>query len=236
MDAAATSPLRMDLLALLAAIAIYSAYNYVIWLRLRRNPIYTIQGATSQARKAWVVSVMEDRKDILAVQTLRNSTMAATFMASTAILLAVGVLSLTGQGDKLAQTWHALNHAGSTSQDALSLKLLVLLANLCVAFFSFSSSIRLFNHVGFLINVPCTEGNYASSLTFVALQLNRAASHFHNGMRAFYFMIPLVFWLFGPLLLVGTTLMMVLVVYFLDRTPRMDYDYITAFEHKTCKL
>lgn len=214
----------------------FTLYNIFIWWKLKSNPIYTIQGATNLARRAWVVNIMEEKNDILAVQTLRNSTMAATFLASTAILLSVGVLSLTGQAENLGNTWHMLNIFGSTERSTLALKLLVLLINLFIAFFSFSSSIRLYNHVGFMINTPCTDGNYSSSLTFVAIQLNRAANHFHFGMRAFYFLIPLVFWIFGPLLLIGSTIATILVIYYLDRTPPLYCDYITPYGMKGCKM
>jgi uncharacterized membrane protein len=230
------SPHALDIVALLLSISIFSIYNIFIWWKLKSNPIFTIQGATNLARIAWVVSVMEEKNEILAVQTLRNSTMAATFLASTAILLSVGVLSLTGQAENIGHTWHTLNIFGSTENSTLALKLLVILINLFIAFFSFSSSIRLYNHVGFMINTPCTDGNYSSSLTFVAMQLNRAASHFHFGMRAFYFLIPLVFWMFGPLLLIGSTIATILVIYFLDRTPRLYSDYMTPFNIKHCKL
>jgi uncharacterized membrane protein len=230
------SPHMLDLTCLAVSILMFTLYNVFIWIKLKSDPIYTIQGATNLARRAWVVNVMEEKNDILAVQTLRNSTMAATFLASTAILLSVGVLSLTGQAENLGNTWHMLNIFGSTERSTLALKLLVLLINLFIAFFSFSSSIRLYNHVGFMINTPCTDGNYSSSLTFVAIQLNRAANHFHFGMRAFYFLIPLVFWIFGPLLLIGSTIATICVVYFLDRTPRLYSDYMTPYSMKNCKL
>lgn len=225
-----------DVVCLLASVAMFTLYNAFIWWKLKSDPIYTIQGATDLARRAWVVNVMEEKKDILAVQTLRNSTMAATFLASTAILLSVGVLSLTGNADNIGTTWHSLNVFGSTEQSTVALKLLVLLVNLFIAFFSFSSSIRLYNHVGFMINVPTIDGNYSSSMTFVAVQLNRAASHFHFGMRAFYFMVPLMFWIFGPMLLVFSTMIMICVVYCLDRTPKMYCDYMTPFSMRSCRL
>jgi len=230
------SPHVLDLACLVASILLFTLYNVFIWWKLKGDPLYTIQGATNLARRAWVVSIMEEKNDILAVQTLRNATMAGTFLASTAILLSVGVLSLTGQADNLGQTWHSLNIFGSTQKSTLALKLLVLLINLFIAFFSFSTSIRLYNHVGFMINVPCADGNYSTSLTFVAMQLNRAAMYFHNGILAFYFLVPLIFWIFGPLFLLGSTVLMIAVVFFLDRTPKLYCDYITAFEKGSCKL
>ena len=53
----------------------------------------------------------------------------------------------------------------------------------------------------------------------VAGQLNRAAHHYRMGLRGFYTMVPLVFWIFGPLFLLFSTVAMILIVSHLDRTP-----------------
>jgi uncharacterized membrane protein len=230
------APHLLDLICLLISVALFSLYHFFVCWKLRKDPIYTNHGATNLIRTAWVVNVMEEKNDILAVQTLRNSTMAATFLASTAVLLAVGVLTLSGQTEKLGETWQTMNLFGSKAQSTLTLKLLVMLSNLFVAFFSFSLSIRLFNHVGFMINAPMYEGNISTSYTFVAIQLNKAANYFHIGLRAYYFMIPLVFWLFGPLLMVLSTVVMVAIVYFIERTPKLDCGYLSSFYKVSCGL
>src|ERR1700704_5500691 len=73
-------------------------YHVFLSLRLRADPLYTIQAATAAARGAWVESIMGTTgRDVLAVQTLRNSMMAATFLASTAVLLIIGTLTLSGE-------------------------------------------------------------------------------------------------------------------------------------------
>lgn len=230
------APHLLDLSCLAISMGLFSAYHLYAWWRLQTNPIYTLYGATKLAKTAWVVSVMEEKKDILAVQTLRNSTMAATFLASTSILLAVGLLTLSGQGDKLGQIWHAVNMFGSVAESTMTLKLLVILVNLFIAFFSYSFSIRLFSHVGFLINTPSADGNYGTSITFVAMQLNRAGGYFHIGMRAYYFLVPLVFWLFGPLLMVASTIVVVALIWYIERTPKLDCGYLAAFFKQTCLL
>jgi hypothetical protein len=43
-------------------------------------------------------------------------------------------------------------------------------------------------------------------------------------MRAFYYIVPLLFWLFGPLLLVGSAVVLISFLYHLDRAPRSDRD------------
>jgi uncharacterized membrane protein len=230
------APHMLDIVCLAISTGLFTAYHLFVAWKLKKNPIYTLYGAAKWAKTAWVVNVMEEKNDILAVQTLRNSTMAATFLASTSVLLAVGLLTLSGQGDKLGQTWHSLNALGSTAQSTMTLKLLVILANLFIAFFNFSFSIRLFSHVGFIINTPPADENYGTSITFVAMQLNKAGSYFHFGMRAYYFLIPLIFWLFGPLLMVLSTIIVVVLISHIEKTPKLDCGYLAGFFKQTCAL
>ena len=213
-----------DLLSFaLSAAAIFAYQRYLRW-RTLRNPASSAQDVMLLARAAWVGSVMRERRDILAVQTLRNSTMSASFMASTAVLLIIGVLTLSAQGDKLSGIWHSLNFLGQASTEMWLLKLLIMLFDLLFAFFSFSMSVRIFHHVGYLINVPLNKPTEAAQIRHVEAQLNRAGIYYRVGMRAYYFTVPLLFWLFGPHFLLGATAAMVFFMYHLDRTPRQDED------------
>ena len=66
--------------------------GYYLWLatEVRRRPLRTIIGYSAIKRREWVRSVMLEGRDILAVQTLRNWSTAASFLATTAILIATG--------------------------------------------------------------------------------------------------------------------------------------------------
>jgi uncharacterized membrane protein len=197
------------------------AYHAYLRYRLRSDPFYTIQAVNAAARAVWVETVMASTgKDILAVQTLRNSIMGATFLSSTAVLLIIGTLTLSGQGDKLGETWHALNAPGANSPDLWLGKLLALLLDMFVAFFSFAVAIRLFNHVGYMINVPTTLAHKALTPQHVALHLNRAGACYALGMRAYYVAVPLVFWLFGPHFMLLSTGVLIPALYYLDRAPK----------------
>ena len=49
---------------------------------------------------------------------------------------------------------------------------------------------------------------------------------FSYGMRAFYYTVPLVFWLFDPLLMLISTVVLLMVLIKLDRAPRvLEADY-----------
>jgi len=209
----------LDAGALAAAIALVLAYYaYLRWQVRKRNPHYTVHAVNTLARVRWVETVMASGKmDVLAVQTLRNSVMAASFMASTAILLIIGVLTLSG-AEKSGELWHALN-IGTTDLRLTTLKLLLLLVDFFFAFFCFSMAVRFFNHVGYMINVPVTHGLEALAPAQVASYLNRAGTYYTYGTRAFFCCVPLVFWFFGPHFMLLAAVALLAALYRLDRPP-----------------
>src|SRR5512147_799626 len=132
------SAISYDLISLALSVFLLVAYHVYLKYKIAQNPAYTVQAVNVMARTIWVETIMREGKDILAVQTLRNSTMAATFLASTAVLLIMGVLTLSGQGDRLESSWHSLNMMGAKYSGLWLAKLLLLLLDLMIAFFSFS--------------------------------------------------------------------------------------------------
>jgi uncharacterized membrane protein len=215
-----------DIVGFVLSVVLLVVYHLYLRRRVKRNPAYTVQAVNVVARAAWVERIMKNEDGVLAVQTLRNSTMAATFLASTAVLLIIGVLTLSEQGDKLGSGWHSLNVIGATRPELWITKLLMLMLDLFVAFFSFSMSIRVFNHVGYMINVPKAAGHKSISPRHVAVHLNRAGRFYSLGMRAYYFLVPLVFWLFGPHFMLLATVGLIFVLYHIDRAPKiLEKDY-----------
>lgn len=194
---------------------------YYLWLRrkVKANPTYTIHGVNQLARSLWVANVMSNAsKDIMAVQTLRNFIMGASLMASTATLLIIGTLTLSGQAESISRSWHILNTEGTHAAELWIIKVLCLLVDFIVAFFAFVMSVRLVNQVVFMINAPGAAAHHNLTPTAVAHRLNRAGNLFATGTRAFFFAVPLVFWLFGPVFLVAATLGLVVTLVHLDRS------------------
>jgi uncharacterized membrane protein len=208
-----------DLAAFTASLLLVGIYYLLLWRKVRQDPHYTIHGVNELARTLWVANVMRHpSRDVMAVQTLRNFIMGAALMASTATLLILGTLTLSGQAESIARSWHVLNIGGTHAAELWIVKVLCLLADFIVAFFSFAMAVRLANHVVFMINVPETDAHYLLSPQAVARRLNRAGTLFAIGMRAFFFAVPLVFWLFGPLFLVVATGVLVMALQRLDRS------------------
>jgi len=149
---------------------------------------------------------------IAAVQTLRNTTMAATFLASTAVLLMIGVLTLLNEASGEQSPWHMLNLFGAVAPAVWLAKILSMLIVMFFAFFCFSNAIRSLNHVGYLINARNETGDCYYPPQIVTDELNRGGRFYSLGTRAYYCLIPLVCWLFGPLYMVLSTVILVLLL------------------------
>lgn len=210
-----------DIASFILSAAMLVLYHFYLRYKTRKDPYYSVAEINVMARTVWVEVMMRSGKpDVIPIQTLRNSTMAATFLASTAMLLIMGVLTLSGQSNNLDSTWHTLNTFGTKNPNLWLSKLLLLLLDLFVAFFCFSMAVRIYHHVGYMINVPFTLNHKAISPGHVAMHLNRGGHYYYIGMRAFYLLVPLVFWLFGPHFMLLSTIGLIIVLYRIDRAPR----------------
>lgn len=174
-----------------------------------------------KVRERWVGMVLNtSNMEILAVQTLRNSVMAANFMASTSVLLIIGSLGLA---DNLGG-WKSSNMANvvfnGSAINLWQIKLGLLLMVFFIAFFCFSMSIRLFTHVGYLITLPKNQKDHEDLHKYSCAYLNKAGAYYAVGSRAFYFCLPAIFWFFGSCYLLATTVLLILVLLLLDKTPR----------------
>lgn len=195
----------------------YYAFHY---RQTSLNPAYSIHKVNALARRFWTENVMTNTgKDIMAVQTLRNFIMVSIMMATTASMLIVGTLTLSSQAENITRSWHAMAVFGSHSPELWIIKVLCLLVDFIVAFFSYAMSMRLATHVLFMLNVP--PASYADHPELgpesVANRLIQAGNMIALGMRSFLFAIPLVFWLFGPVFLVLATIGLIVTLYHIDR-------------------
>ena len=201
--------MSFDAQAPLYLCGLFLAYHVFLAYLTSSKPLATQQGRSNHMRYDWVQGVMANHNDILAIQTLRNWTMAATFLASTAILIAFGTLNLV----ITTETAPVHMHLFPSANQFWVLKLFILSGNFILAFFHFALAIRYYNHAGFLINVPGTEV-LPRSIDRSACTVNKGARHYTYGMRHYYLSVPIVCWLFGTefLLVSGVILLLMLII------------------------
>jgi uncharacterized membrane protein len=210
-----------DAAALGLSMSLVIVYHFYLRVRLQSDAQFTVHATNNSARARWVEAMMSARgQEVLAIQTLRNSVMTASFMASTAVLLMIATLTLIVSQDPGASVLHALNVSGATDDRAVAVKLVLLIFDFFAAFFCFSMAVRYFNHVGYMITVQPDAANDRMPPARVALYLNRAGNFYAFGTRTFFYCVPLVFWMFGPSFLVAATVVLLIALYPFDRPPR----------------
>jgi uncharacterized membrane protein len=201
----------------LTAVVMLGLYHLYLKYQIKHHPMKTAVGITNYLRGLWVQSIMADKRDILAVQTLRNWVMASSFLASTAILIGLGLLSLLFKPEHLTEIPFNFEIIISRLKTISLIKMVLLIINFFVAFYSFCLAIRYYNHVNFMINVPYRIDPMVEPDN-VAKVLNLGMHHYTIGMRTYYFAIILTLWLFGPMWMILGTMILLPILYKLDRT------------------
>ncbi|KAL0739275.1 hypothetical protein Bca4012_015485 [Brassica carinata] len=195
----------LDVILVPPGLMVYATYHVYLWYKLRTQPLTTIIGTNARARRFWVASIIKDndKKNILAVQTLRNCIMGSTLMATTSILICAGLAAVISSTYAVKKP---LNDAvyGAHGEFMVALKYVTILAIFLFSFFSHSLSIRFINQVNILINTPfppeeldeeemtVTQEEYVAELLERGFVLNTV------GNRLFYAALPLMLWIFGP--------------------------------------
>jgi hypothetical protein len=138
-------------LAALATVAILLSYEVALAIGHRRRPERLSRTAHAALRQEWFAAISAQKgSEILAVQTLRNSLMAATMTASTAALALMGVATLA------APSLHSTIGQGPDSP-AFTARLaleLVLMTLLFASLVSSAMAVRYYNHAGFISAMP----------------------------------------------------------------------------------
>jgi len=115
-----------ETILVISTAAVFFVYHMHLYLKIHRAPLTTAIGITNHARHMWVEGIIRDKRDILAVQTLRNQVMAATFLASTAILISLGSFSAAFRTGVFMEVSHALNLMGTKTETLWMFKLMLL--------------------------------------------------------------------------------------------------------------
>jgi len=194
---------------------------YLIWMG-RLSPLRVARTAHAEIRARWVVTMLKrESKDteVLVIQTIRNSIMAASFMASTSALALTGTLTLSGLGNVKGNIWSGSVLTGLQISTLITATKLVLLTSIFFASFMFCTmSIRYFSHTGYLITTEIAYPQHRRQELAITY-LNRAGYQYSLGLRAFFLCIPILVGLFNTWLMLPATIFLIVVLYRFDRIP-----------------
>ncbi|XP_074348547.1 uncharacterized protein LOC141687235 [Apium graveolens] len=206
--------------AVLVPLAVVVSVSYHVWLwnKVRTQPLSTVVGINARGRRLWVSAMMKDneKKNILAVQTLRNTIMGSTLMATTSILLCSGLAAVISSTYSVKKPLNDTIY-GAHGEFMVALKYVSLLVFFLFSFMCHSLAIRFINQVNFLINTP-QDDTMASVVTpeYISDLLEKGFTLNTVGNRLFYSALPILLWIFGPVLVFLCSVSLVPVLYNLD--------------------
>eukprot|EP00249_Psilotum_nudum_P002352 c15345_g1_i1 orf=95-808(+) len=218
----------LDLVLVPAGMLLLLIYHAQLVYRILKFPTTTVIGINLINRQAWVRKMMEEgsKVGVLAVQTLRNNMMASTLLATAAIALSSLIAVMVSSNGSAAAPNSLV--VGDKSALTSAVKLLSVLVCFLVAFLCNVQSIRYYSHVSFLISIPIGEDAPGLTPDYVSRALTRGSNFWSLGLRSFYFSFPLFLWIFGPVPMFVCSIVMVVVLHFLDTAKEFKQTFHTV--------
>ena len=199
--------------ALLTA-AIPALYELLLWWTQRARPGQVARTAHAQLREAWFHAVSAvPGTEILAVQTLRNSLMSATMIASTAAIGLMGAATLVAPSlQAVLATQGLFPHA--TARLAMEL---LLMATLFASLVYSVMAVRYYNHVGFIVSMPVGSAQRGVWAASGAVYVRRAGLLYGWGLRHLILVAPMLGFIVHPLAGPVAAVLVVLALWGFDR-------------------
>lgn len=198
----------LDAVALIVFSAVTVGYFTFVRIMLRHFPTRITQGHINQYRHLWVIGLLERDEGVLAVQTCRNQLMSASFLASTAILMNIGLLNMIEPPMLYYRNFLGVDHLDREILFWWSVKVVVLLMLFSYAFFNFLICIRDFNYLSFITGLHM-ERLSATQRVEVIQHSQRLFDHagmtYMRGLRGYFFALPVFAWFLSPVLMLAGT-------------------------------
>lgn len=189
---------------------------YELWFAYaqRRRPLGVARTAHATLREDWFEAVSgQPGSEILAVQTLRNSLMSASMIASTTVLGLMGTVTLSASS--LSASF-AAGEARVAFTPRLAVEL-VLLALLFASLVSSAMSVRYYNHAGFIGGMPVgSEARRRWNPVGIA-HVRRAGLLYSWSLRNLVLVVPAVAFILHPAAGPVAGVAVVLVLFVFDR-------------------
>jgi uncharacterized membrane protein len=194
----------VSLFASLFPILCWLAYTYGVPFVERSRPSLSV--IMSMQRRRWVANATKRESPMDAILS-GNLMQSVSLLASTSVLLVLAILAAFGQVNALMATLATFGLGHDYTAAEMQIHLLVLLVIFVSSFFSFTLSLRQFNHFCIMIGALSHDSSTTEEeIDAIAMLNSLAAKNFNNGIRAYYFAVPAVAWFASDWLAIVVTL------------------------------
>jgi uncharacterized membrane protein len=197
----------VTLLATLFPLLCWFAYNFGVPFIEKQRPSLSV--IMSMQRRRWVANAVSRDTPMDAILS-GNLMGSVSFLASTSVLLVLAIFTAFGNLTALMGTLSTVGLQPDYSAADVQIHLFSMLAIFVMSFFSFTLALRQFNHFCILLGAIDHSGHTTADEIEAIAQLNSlAAKNFNNGIRAYYFAVPSVFWFINEWAAIATSLITV---------------------------
>jgi uncharacterized membrane protein len=206
----------LDYIALAWFLATWFGYQtFAAWRAKHGHP--SLMSIMSGYRVEWWQRVLERDQRIVDAAILSNLSNAATFFASTTLLILGGLLALLGTSERVIAVVAELPFTTRSQDTIWEYKVLLLIAIFVYAFFKFTWSLRqhIFNTV-MVGAAPAHDADPDKLADYVARAgriASFAADNFNYGLRAYYFGLAALTWFLNAWIFMCVTTWVVFILY-----------------------
>ncbi|XP_062096973.1 uncharacterized protein LOC133802638 [Humulus lupulus] len=205
----------LDVVLVPTGLLIMFLYHLFLLYRYLNQPLTTVLGYENRDKRIWVDKVIQadDKTEVQSALTVVASNITeATYMSTLSLTLCslIGTWVANSSSNKLVPNEIIY---GNTKSTILSIKYICLITSFLLAFSFFVQSARHFVHANYLISTP---GQGLHLKNKVEAAVTRGGEFWSIGLRALYIALTLLLWFFGPIPMVVSSILMVIMLYYHD--------------------
>lgn len=201
-------------IAAASTVGIVVAYELWLAFAARGAPERLARAAHATLREEWFTAISnQSGSEVLAVQTLRNSLMSATMIASTSALALMGTVSLAAPSLRAGLSGGLPQFTARLSME------LTLMTLLFASLVSAVMSARYYNHAGFVGGMPVGSESRRQWHRAGVLYVRRAGILYSWSLRHLVLVAPVVAFILHPIAGPIAAALVTAVLYRFDRFP-----------------
>lgn len=218
LDIALTHEIIVNSVCLIWFAICWVGYTYYAKRRAARSPCLATE--LHKYREYWMQRVMLRDVRVGDAALIANLERNVSFLASTAILILAGLLTLFSVTDEIRYLVEQVPLALHSSYLAVQLKILLLVIIFVYAFFTFTWSMRQYGFCSIILGgapqldeEDVTEQERHDYAKYAARIIDLAGLSYNHGLRAYYFALSVLAWFINPYLFILASTFVAAVLY-----------------------
>jgi uncharacterized membrane protein len=213
-----------DWVALAFLIVVWHVYG---WFADRLPPVGTplsgsprnLNMAMHRVRKLWMKQMVRREERVIDVILTGHTVNSLAFFASTSMIVIAGLVGTLGGSGSAFRVLESLSFAQTTTEFVFQMKIVGLIGMFVIAFYKFTWALRQYNFLCALIGAAPGHESHPTEVEVdrfaehASRMLSLALTSFNGGIRAMYFAVAWLAWFIHPYAFIGTTALMVAILF-----------------------